>query len=105
VELKARESGLRETATIFSFLSSLKAYLNSSDIIREDYDIDALAVEILDSDESSPRLFVVEVPNLEEARLVASSLINNVFMRRKKLYSNKPQSPVRTRRGPGVHPN
>jgi len=91
VELKARESGLRETATIFSFLSSLKAYLNSSDIIREDYDIDALAVEILDSDESSPRLFVVEVPNLEEARLVASSLINNVFMRRKKLYSNKPQ--------------
>jgi hypothetical protein len=91
VELKARESGLRETATVFSFLSSLKAYLNSSDIIREDYDIDALAVEILDSDESSPRLFVVEVPNLEEARLVASSLINNVFMRRKKLYSNKPQ--------------
>jgi Predicted ATPase len=91
VELKARESGLRETATIFSFLSSLKAYLNSSDIIREDYDIDALAVEILDPDESSPRLFVVEVPNLEEARLVASSLINNVFMRRKRLYSNKPQ--------------
>ncbi|MGC9105507.1 MAG: ATP-binding protein [Thermoprotei archaeon] len=91
VELKAREAGLRETATIFSFISSLKSYIGSSDIIREDYDVDSLAVEVLDPDESAPRLFVVEVPNLEEARLVAASLINNVFMRRKKMYSSRPQ--------------
>ena len=91
VEAKAREAGLRETATLFSFISSIRTYVNEASAIRDDYDIDALAVEILDTDESSPRLFVVEVPNLEEARLVTASLINNVFMRRKRLYSSKPQ--------------
>ncbi|EWG08249.1 MAG: hypothetical protein ASUL_01310 [Candidatus Aramenus sulfurataquae] len=90
VEEEARSSGLKESATIFSFLSGLKAYFNEPIQETEDYDIEKLAIEVLDSSPSSSRLFVLELPNIDEARGIVASLINEVMSRRKRLYSATP---------------
>lgn len=58
--------------------------------VSEDYDIEKLAIEILEDSEVSPRLFVVESPKVEEARFVVSNVINEVMNRRKKMFSASP---------------
>jgi hypothetical protein len=49
-----------------------------------------MAIEILDNEENSPRLFILELPNIEEARLIVGQLINQIMLRRKKSYSINP---------------
>ncbi len=90
VEEEARTSGLKDNATIFSFLAGLRAYFNEPIQESDEYDVEKLAIEILDSSPSSPRLFVLELPNMDEARGVVASLINEVMNRRKRLYSTTP---------------
>jgi Predicted ATPase len=90
VEMKAREAGVRENATIFSFISAIKQYIELKPIESEEYDVENLAIELLDQDPASPRLFIVETPNMDDARLVVSLLIDQVFMRRKRSYSSMP---------------
>lgn len=90
VEMKAREAGVRENATIFSFISAIKQYIELKPIESEEYDVENLAIELLDQDPASPRLFIVETPNMDDARLVVSLLIDQVFMRRKRSYSSTP---------------
>jgi DNA helicase HerA-like ATPase len=90
VERKAREAGVRENSVIFTFMSSLKSYLELKPAESEEYDVEALAIEVLDQDPSSPRLFIIEAPNMDDARLIVSMLIEQVFMRRKRSYSTNP---------------
>lgn len=90
IELKARESGLKENSTIFTFISAIKSYISQEVPPSEEYDIEQLAIEALDSSPDSPRLFILETPNLDEARLVTSLLIDQLFLRRKRSYSSIP---------------
>jgi hypothetical protein len=90
IETLARESGLKENASIFAFLNALRAYLTSEIQEGEEYDIEKMAIEILDNEENSPRLFILELPNIEEARLIVGQLINQIMLRRKKSYSINP---------------
>jgi len=89
-EEKAREAGVRDGSVIFTFLSSIKTYIQVKPSEVEEYDVESLAIEILDQDPSSPRLFVVETPNIDDARLVTHLLIENIYMRRKRAYSSLP---------------
>lgn len=90
VEMKAREANLRENSAIFSFITAVRSYVNEEPITSEEYDIEALAIEALDSSPESPRLFVIETPNMDDARLIVSILIEQIFMRRKRSYSSTP---------------
>lgn len=90
VEAKAREAGLKENSVIFTFISAIKSYINQEPPTSDEYDIEQLAIEALDSSQGSPRLFVIESPNMDEARLIVSLLIDQLFMRRKRSYSSIP---------------
>jgi len=86
VELKAREANLRENSAIFSFISAIKSYINQEPVTSEEYDIETLAIEALDNSSESARLFIVESPNMDDARMIVSLLIEQIFMRRKRLF-------------------
>jgi DNA helicase HerA-like ATPase len=90
IEETARNSGLKDNSSIFTFINTLKAYINSQEYESEDYDIEKMAIEILESSSSSPRLFILELPNIEESRSIVASLINEVMNRRKRFYSTSP---------------
>ncbi|BCU70772.1 ATP-binding protein [Stygiolobus caldivivus] len=90
IEMKARESGVKENATIFSFISAIKSYIELKPVESDEYDVENLAIELLDQDPLSPRLFIVETPNMDDARLVVSLLIDQVFLRRKRSFSSSP---------------
>ncbi len=90
IEETARNSGLKDNSSIFTFINTLKAYVNSQEYESEDYDIEKMAIEILESSSSSPRLFILELPNIEESRSIVASLINEVMNRRKRFYSTSP---------------
>ena len=90
VEMKAREAGIKENSAIFTFISAIKSYISQELPATEEYDIEQLAIEILDASQESPRLFIVESPNMDEARLITSMLIDQLFMRRKRSYSSIP---------------
>ncbi|BFH73173.1 ATP-binding protein [Sulfurisphaera javensis] len=90
IETKAREANLRENSAIFTFISAIKSYVNQEPVTTEEYDIEALAIEALDSSQESPRLFIIESPNMDDARLIVSLLIEQIFMRRKRSYSSTP---------------
>ncbi|BAB65138.1 ATP-binding protein [Sulfurisphaera tokodaii] len=90
VELKAREANLRENSAIFSFISAIKSYINQEPVTSEEYDIETLAIEALDNSSESARLFIVESPNMDDARMIVSLLIEQIFMRRKRSYSSSP---------------
>ncbi len=91
MENLARTSNARENASIFTFLSSMKAYITSEVPETEDYDVEKASIEILDDSPNSPRLFIFELPSLDEARQIVSSVIENVYGRRKRSYSSDPK--------------
>ncbi|TRM79263.1 ATPase [Sulfolobus sp. B5] len=91
IETLGRESHLKENFTLFIFISGLKSYISLGVEEREDYDVEKLSIEILDSSENSPRLFILELPNLEEGRQLVASVINHVYNRRKRMYSDNPK--------------
>ncbi|AWR97438.1 DUF87 domain-containing protein [Acidianus sulfidivorans JP7] len=90
VEELGKTSGLKENASIFAFLNSLKLYLSSEIKEGEEYDIEKLAIEIMNNDDNSPKLFIIELSNMEEARSIVAQLINTVMARRKRSYSTTP---------------
>jgi len=90
VEMKAREAGIKENSAIFTFISAIKSYIAQEPPTSEEYDIENLAIEALDPSQDSPRLFIIESPNMDEARLIVSTLIDQLFMRRKRFYSSIP---------------
>jgi len=58
---------------------------------KEQYTWDNLADEILSTKEDSPRLFVINLPEAEDARLQTSSVIANVFRKRKRNFTLTPR--------------
>ncbi|MEM0168404.1 MAG: ATP-binding protein [Metallosphaera sp.] len=90
IEEEGKKAGLKDSSSIFSFISSLRSYLNLEEIEGDEYDIEKLAIDILDKEESSPRLFIFELHNLEEAREVVASLLEEVMSRRKRWFSSSP---------------
>ncbi|ARM76086.1 ATP-binding protein [Acidianus manzaensis] len=90
IEELGKSSGLKENASIFAFLNSLKVYLSSEVKEGEEYDIEKLAIEIMDNDQNSPKLFILELSNMEEARSIVAQLINTIMARRKRSYSTTP---------------
>ncbi|QKQ99760.1 ATP-binding protein [Metallosphaera tengchongensis] len=90
IESEGKTAGLKDNAVIFSFLSTLRSYVNSETVETEEYDVEKLAIDILDREESSPRLFILEMSNLEEARELVAYLIDEVMNRRKRSFSNTP---------------
>lgn len=90
IEELGKQSGLKENSTIFAFLNGLKVYLSSEIKEGEEYDVEKLAIEIMDSTEDSPKLFILELSNIEEARSIVAQLINTIMSRRKRSYSTNP---------------
>ncbi|MEM2013079.1 MAG: ATPase, partial [Metallosphaera sp.] len=90
MENEGRNAGLKENSSLFSFISSLRSYINTEVEESEEYDVEKLAIDILDKDESSPRLFILELQNLEESREVVASLLEEVMSRRKRSFSTSP---------------
>jgi len=90
-EKLAKDSHARENASIFTFILSLRSYVSIDMSENEEYDIEKAAIEILEDSPESPRLFVIELPNLDEGRQIVSSIIENVYARRKRSYSTDPK--------------
>lgn len=90
IEQLGKQSGLKENSSIFAFLNALKLYLTSEIKESEEYDVEKLAIEVMDNSENSPKLFILELPNIEEARAIVARLINTIMLRRKRSYSTTP---------------
>jgi DNA helicase HerA-like ATPase len=92
VEIIARESKVKENSNIINFIYSLRSYIDNLKLEdeNESYDIEKLAIDILDTSTNTPRLFIIELNNIEEARILASQLIDEIFRRRRKSYSYYP---------------
>ena len=58
---------------------------------RDEYTWDDLVEEILSPKENSPRVFVVNLPEAEEARLQTAAVIADVFRKRKKSFTLTPR--------------
>lgn len=91
IENTARSTHIKEGSAILTFIQGVRSYISAGITESEEYDIEKLAIEVLDNSEESPRLFVIEVPNLDEARLIVSSIIENIYNRRKRMYSSNPK--------------
>ncbi|MDT7861918.1 MAG: ATP-binding protein [Saccharolobus sp.] len=91
IETMGREAHLKDNSSLFTFIAGIRSYISLGIQETEDYDIEKLSIEILDPSENSPRLFIIELPNLEEGRQVVASIINQVYNRRKRMYSDNPK--------------
>ena len=58
---------------------------------EEGYTWNKLAEEILSTDKASPRVFVVNLPEAEDARLETANVINEVFRKRKRSFTLSPR--------------
>lgn len=58
---------------------------------EEGYSWGALADEVLSSGEGSPRVFVVNLPEAEDARLETANVIDDVFRKRKRSFNLSPR--------------
>lgn len=94
-EEEGKEAKLKENASIFTFINSLKTYVSSlgknEKESEEAYDLEKLSIDISDRD-TKERLFIIETQSLTEGRVIVSSLINSVFERRKRSFSS--DSPI-----------
>jgi len=63
IENLGKDAHLKENSSLFTFISGIRAYISLGIRETEDYDIENLAIEILDSSRDSPRLFILELPN------------------------------------------
>ncbi|ACP48282.1 protein of unknown function DUF87 [Sulfolobus islandicus Y.N.15.51] len=91
IENLGKDAHLKENSSLFTFIYGIRAYISLGIRETEDYDIENLAIEILDSSRDSPRLFILELPNLEEGRQVVATVINQIYNRRKRMYSDNPK--------------
>jgi len=90
MEYIIKGANIRENSAIFTFLSTLKSYASLSLSTVEDenlIDIESLAIQLIENNQESPKIVVIESSSLEDARLIAYNLINEVFRRKKKSYS------------------
>ncbi|WP_338604806.1 ATP-binding protein [Sulfolobus tengchongensis] len=91
METLGKEAHLKENSSLFTFIAGVRSYISMGIRENEEYDIEKLAIEILDSSKESPRLVILELPNLEEGRQVVATIINQIYNRRKRMYSDNPK--------------
>ncbi len=84
-------AGLRENSSLKSTFDSLKKVVDEGGAEAEKSAWETLPDEILSTDKDSPRVFVLNLPEAEDARAQTADLINQVFRRRKKSFSLTPQ--------------
>ncbi len=81
-------SSLRKT---FDSLSTVVDSAPPADEEAEGYTWAQLADEILDAREGSPRIFIVNLPEADDARLETANVIRDVFRKRKKGFTLTPR--------------
>jgi uncharacterized protein len=81
-------SSLKKT---FDSLSTVVKSLPDASEEPEGYTWSNLAEEILSTDKKSPRVFVVNLPEAEDARLETANVINEVFRKRKHSFTLTPR--------------
>jgi hypothetical protein len=85
-------STLRDTSSLKMSFESLKRVVEESGTAAEGKSPwETLPDEILSTDKGSPRVFVINLPEAEDARAQTAEVINQVFRRRKKSFSLTPQ--------------
>jgi uncharacterized protein len=87
---------LRADAQLITIFANLRIGLDQANENREPdnskiYDTSTLVNEILDIDVSSPKLFVINLPDAEVARYFCSEIINRIFRRRKNNFTLIPR--------------
>jgi DNA helicase HerA-like ATPase len=81
-------SSLKKT---FDSLATVIAAIPESPEEEEGYTWKKLADEILSTDKDSPKVFVVNLPEAEDARLETANVINEVFRKRKRSFTLTPR--------------
>lgn len=81
-------SSLKKT---FDSLSTVVEHAAESTEEAGGYNWNDLACEILDTSASSPRAFIVNLPEAEDARLETANVINEVFRKRKRSFTLSPR--------------
>ncbi len=81
-------SSLKKT---FDSLATVVSSIPRSPETEEGYTWAKLADEILSLSKESPRVFVVNLPEAEDARLETANVINDVFRRRKRSFTLSPR--------------
>jgi len=85
-------STLRDTSSLKMSFESLKRVVEESGTATEiQSPWEALPDEILSTDKNSPRIYVINLPEADDARAQTSEVIKQVFRRRKKSFSLTPQ--------------
>jgi DNA helicase HerA-like ATPase len=99
VEGLLSKSKLRADAQLLSIFANLRVGLELVSQTADDDEFDSLNVydtsklvgEILSKDDSSPKLFVINLPDAEVARYFCSEIINRIFRRRKSNFTLIPR--------------
>ncbi len=81
-------SSLKKT---FDSLSKVVEAIPEAPSAEEGYSWSRLADEILSTNKDSPRVFVVNLPEAEDARLETANVINEVFRKRKRSFTLVPR--------------
>ena len=81
-------SSLKKT---FDSLATVVASIPEASETEGGYTWSTLADEILSLDKDSPRVFVVNLPEAEDARLETANVINEVFRKRKRSFTLSPR--------------
>lgn len=83
---------LRDDAMLKSVFHNLKLALSSAGEKRcEGYGISELTREIMDTSGGAPRVFVINLPEVETARYLSADLISSVFRAKKASFSLEPR--------------
>ncbi len=92
VEQLFGKAKLREDAAIKTIFHNLKVVISESkEGAKEGYTIRSLTSEIMDMKEKAPRVFVINLPDVENARSLCADLIREVFRAKKKSFSLDPR--------------
>jgi DNA helicase HerA-like ATPase len=93
IELVGR-LGLRSDAKILKTLEAVQLVIETrteTTDTGDEYTWDSLIDEILDPSEDSPRIFVVNLPEVEDARFQTAEMVRKIFRRRKASFTLKPR--------------
>lgn len=92
IEALLAKAKLRADAALSSLIANLKLVLQTR-ITRDSlaYDTEKLVSEIMNDSPSSPRVFVINLPEADVARIFCAEIINRVFSYRKNSFTLNPR--------------
>lgn len=93
VEKLLAEAKLRQDAAIISLFANLKLILENPVEKRDvtTYDSEKLVQEVMDDGKDSPKVFVINLPEADDARTFCAQIINRVFRYRKNSFKLNPR--------------